>query len=520
MNKKALLVLTVSILSMSLASCGEKPQKSSEIAPSSEMPSSQPASSADVSSAPVVSSELAPSSQPTSSESPVTSSEAPLSSSELPVSSEAPASSSEEIIDTSVNIVVNMPSYTDSTKTYDLTFTLDDYMFGYDPFYFSYELAFLGFGNAIANQNKTMMNKFYEDGGFDHIYLSETYDIAPTQDSIAYAFAHKVIFGGDTVFVSIRGFNYQKEWNDNFNLGETGEHQGFAARADEVKLALEEYLSLSGYTHDVQLFISGYSRGGAVANLLAKRFDDEFEANPDSIYSYIYAYTFEAPRGGIGDDLGNKYGNIFNVINSGDLVTYVAPNDYGFIRYGRDIDLYNSNIDSIVSAFDPNLVLPAFVPATDYSNDPELAEYIIESMTSYEGTGNDGDPRSSNTREAFVNNYQPSIGYMMGLFFSLKSSTINSIKEGLANLSMLQKMALMFENGIYNFLKPYLDADGVNYDDTELRTHCNVLLEFLKGPGANILALMMGENNPLSRTILLHTPEVNYALLLNNFNQE
>ena len=530
MNKKALLVLTVSILSMSLAACGEKPQKSSEIVPSSEVsssevPSSQPVISEDLSSAPVVSSETTvssseamPSSQPASSVAPISSSEAPASSNELPISSEAPISSSEEIIDTSVDIVVNMPSYTDSAKTYDLTFTLDDYMFGYDSTYFNYELAFLAFGNAVANQNKAMMNKFYKDGGFDHIYLSDTYDITPTEDSIAYAFAHKVIFGGDTIFVSIRGFNYQKEWNDNFDLGLTGEHNGFAARADEVKLALDEYLSLSGYTHDVTLFISGYSRGGAVANLLAKRIDDVIENDSDPIYSYLYAYTFEAPRGGIDD--GKIYNNIFNVISSGDLVTHVAPNQYGFVRYGTDVNLYSNDIDSAVKAFDPALELPAFVSTSDYANDKEFAEYIIESLTSFEGTGDEGDPRGCDTREKFANNYQPSIGYMMGLFFSLKSSTITSIKEGLENLTILQKMALMMDDGIYNFLKPYIANDGVEYNDDELHTHCNVLLEFLRGPGQNLLLMMMSGDNSFSRTILLHTPEVNYALMLNNFNQE
>ena len=533
MNKKALLVLTVGLLTMSIASCGTRKPSESSVMPSSiePTPSSEPVSTSSEepassepqkSSEPTPSSEKASSSEAAPSSVPVSSSEAlpssstaPISSSEASISSSEEQSSSEEDIPGAsepVDVVVNMSSYADSSKTYALTFTFKRSFFDLDSNYFFKDLAMYCFGMAIANQNKTMMKSFYEDSGFDTIYLSETYDRTPTETSIGYAFAHLKVGRHDYVFVSIRGFNYGKEWADNCNVGLTGEHNGFANRANEVQEALESYVSTNEFKN-VELLITGYSRGGAVANLLAKRMDDLVD-NEENDYDYLYAYTFEAPKGALITTNNDSYKNIINVISSGDPVTHIVPEEYGFTRYGQDFDIYTDDIDAAVAAFDSTLEFPAFSATANYTNDIELIDFLIDGILSYEEDASNPDSsKQAKTREEFVNNYQETISYGMGLYFSIDSATLNKIKTGFDGLGTWEKFMIMQPDGLYNFVRQYFDADGVEYDEDELKGHCNNATSFLQGPGLRALIPAMDENKPLNRAILLHTPEINYALL-------
>ena len=533
MNKKTLLVLTASILSMNIASCGHHVSRPSEesVPISSEqtpvssevLPSSEPTSSSETTTSSVapVSSEQTPSSVPSSSSTPVSSSELPVRSSETPISSseapisssEAPSSSEEPPVEQPINIVVNLPSYTDSSKTYDLTFTYHSSMFDHDQNRFSKDLALLAFGNAVSNQSEEMIEKFYTDAGCDSIELHE-YDFDPTSDSIAYAFAHKKLADHDLVFASIRGFNYGQEWEDNFNVGTEGEHLGFINKANAIRGALEIYFLNNNCARNVILFINGYSRGGAVANLLAKEADNYFVGFP---CSSIFAYTFEAPKGGLIEDNSHVFNNIFNIVSSGDLITHFAPEQYGFTRYGQDIDVYRGNLDQLVEEFDPDLEFPPFVATDYYANEEQLINYLIEGVISYDQS-DDTQPREAKTREQFVDNYADAFGYMLGLFFCLKGETTAAIKEGLAALSndfMAMAGLMYYEDGLYNFLKPYIDEDGIAYDDDSFKESCKVLIEFLKGPGTRALAILIDTNKTLDRMLMLHTPEINYVLLKN-----
>jgi len=505
MKKRSLILLAVTLASLSIASCSSNEQESRRTSESSgvtipsSVSSSEPSSSSESSSSSSSSSSLSSSSQ---------------SSSSRPSSSSSSSSSSSAPKDTPTAAIVTITNYFDETKQYALSFELSDGALKNDSSSFSKDIAMFAFGNAIANQTKTTINKFYTDAGFDHISLSGTYDSEPTKTSIAYAFAHKTINGKDFISASIRGFNYGQEWFDNFNVGLTGEHNGFAARADIVNTALKSYLSENGYAKDnVQLLINGYSRGGAVANLLAKRVNDDVVAKAEN----IYAYTFEAPKGAL--ERG-EYNNIYNIISSGDIITNFAPEAYGFTRYGQDIDAYTADIDAKLAAYDANLFLPPMVdPET--TNDTVLAKAIIDNMVAYKNDPDD--PTSSKdvqTREAFVNNYQQSVGYAITLFMSLKTETVNSLKEGLNELGMMDKLGLITtEDALYNFLKPYIDADGVEYVDEELHTHINNAVSFAKGPGFAVVMLAAGDG-VIERMIGLHTPEVNYVLLSNLQEQE
>ena len=405
---------------------------------------------------------------------------------------------------------VNVQSVFDASLTHHFKFKFDENFVSLSASKFDKDLAMFAYGTSIANTNKKSISKFYTDLGFNKIHLSDSYDYEPTEDSIAYAFAHTKAIGRDFISVSIRGFDYGKEWSSNFDLGLEGEHVGFAMEADAVNTALESYISSNNFEKDyVTILISGYSRAGAVANLLAKRVNDNEEV---AYKSDIYTYTFEAPQGATSR---GDYPNIFNVISRGDLIPSFAPTQYGLTRYGVDIDIYSETLDQDLLDFNPLMVIPAFTPSSGiYENDAEFVNYLISFATSYTKSG-ESSPEQMQTRTEFVSNYQSAIRYALSLIFSLKQSTLNALMDYFSTAETSQITDLISaDDALYEFLKPYLDSDGYPYVDEELRINCNTLKALVNGPLVSLLFIVgFYGTGTVTRMIDQHYPEVNYVLL-------
>jgi len=181
----------------------------------------------------------------------------------------------------------------------------------------------------------------------ENIFLSPSYLVKPTADSIACAIGSKPLLGKDgktdtgyvLIPITVRGAGYESEWASNLTLGgEDGtEHQGFADAADKVKSMLDSYMEERGLKEKAQagkvrFWISGFSRAGATSNLLAKRLIDEYGD------AAVFAYPFEAPQGGLKSAIRSdrKYTGIHNVLLAGDVVPHVAMVSMNFQRYGVD----------------------------------------------------------------------------------------------------------------------------------------------------------------------------------------
>ena len=83
------------------------------------------------------------------------------------------------------------------------------------------------------------------------------------------------------------------------------------------------------------------TRTAAVTNVLSSMVlaDPSKKLNiPDR---YVFSYTFNTPKG-LAAEHAPAFPNVFNIINSADLVTYIAPEQYGLYRCGRDINLFES----------------------------------------------------------------------------------------------------------------------------------------------------------------------------------
>lgn len=132
------------------------------------------------------------------------------------------------------------------------------------------------------------------------------------------------------------------EWYSNFDIGYSAEHKGFSKAADFAELKLGDYVFTRAIGTEPDFFVAGYSRGGAVANILAKRLCDRYGTN------HVWAYTFGAPSTTISRRVA-RYNSIFNLTREEDFFTRVPLVGWGYTKYGRLISL--SDIGDITARF-------------------------------------------------------------------------------------------------------------------------------------------------------------------------
>lgn len=187
---------------------------------------------------------------------------------------------------------------------------------------------------------------------FEDIYVSDSYRVKPTTDSVACVIASKDIATKEgnkkLISITVRSSSYESEWASNVTLGTEGEAAGFANAADQVIGYFNDFNSDGKFDEalengDVIFWVHGYSRGGATANLASKRLIDAYQDNGNK----IYGYCIEAPQGGAQfSNETHSYASIHNIINPDDLVPYVAPTIMGFKRYGVDHFMFGGDADS------------------------------------------------------------------------------------------------------------------------------------------------------------------------------
>lgn len=403
----------------------------------------------------------------------------------------------------------------ETTKTggYDLTFTFKDEYFKGNPTAFNKDLAMISYGNVLMSESESEMNRFYQTCQFDDI--ESHYVATKTADTVSYMFAHRKIDDFDLVGISICGFNYGKEWAGNFMMGSSGNHQNFEAKAIEINNALQTYLTK--YPNK-KVWLSGYSRAGGIANVMSHL----VLSNPSSglTKDNMFVYTFEAPKG---LDVSNKiaYENVFNLVNSRDLITMIAPEQqYGFARCGIDIDIYQDNFNELIAELDEDIVVPEFKPDEygKYTNNEQFMNYILNYVTRDEG---DVDQcLFFPTRSDYASTLQGPLCSAFDLVFGLSDEAKNQIMSDL--MAMMEKNPLdilgifLLEGGIYNFLTPYLDEYHYPYDPTSFMADTEVLRQFANAQLLIVVALATGSaelGDNLKRVIDMHFPETNYVLL-------
>ncbi len=189
---------------------------------------------------------------------------------------------------------------------------------------------------------------------------------------VSFLVGHKVINNKTVIAVWVRGTSSNFEWESNFEIGKGGTHRGFELAQKEMAEIIEKYIKDNNIEGRLKFWITGHSRGAAVANLYAKWLKRYYNS------SNIYAYTYATPRVSTrGTSKGYMY--IHNFLNVNDFVTELAPAKWGYKRYGEDIKLpHNVKTDKLLSQIDSRL-LNGF---TKEENDE-----LIDAFLDYAGNG-------------------------------------------------------------------------------------------------------------------------------------
>lgn len=156
-------------------------------------------------------------------------------------------------------------------------------------------------------------------------------------------------------FMMVRGTNATNaEWSSNFDVGadtngyytKTGQHpdwtdkanhKGFDVAKNRILTAFNAYIANLEENGKIDtnakrsIFISGHSRGAAIANLLGAYFEDSQSYNS-------YVYTMAAPYSTTHSD-AESYKTIFNIMNTDDLVPYLPLQKWGFKKYGKTLKI-------------------------------------------------------------------------------------------------------------------------------------------------------------------------------------
>lgn len=240
--------------------------------------------------------------------------------------------------------------------------------------------------------------------GFEDFALSDDWKGSPGKDTIGAVAASKMLTDGSRLIaLGVRGGGYTQEWAGNFTVGKEGDHAGFAEAKEKVLAFLKDYISSTGITGDIKLWIVGYSRGGCVAGMVAGELnkDSTLLSEVSLAHDDLFCYTFEAPQGSLRSATAvGDHTNIHNIVNLNDIVPMVAPSDWGFDRYSSDRYLpsaatsddwladYMEMIEFYYTFIETDKDGNVFVP--EYSVKENCKQFVLE--LHWDNFGFDGEP--------------------------------------------------------------------------------------------------------------------------------
>ncbi|MCR4822967.1 MAG: hypothetical protein K5873_08875 [Treponema sp.] len=464
----------------------------------------------------------------------------------------------------SITFNTNIPGQI-SGKTFPVSVKIPETAFD-DARIFNKNLAIVSFAATLQTGSEESVRKFYSDTGFDNIKTKENYDYK-SSESIAYSFAHKEIAGRDIVIVLTRSLKYCAEWGNNFLLGESGDHEGFFNAATKVYDGLKSYIE-SNYAESynkktLKLWIAGYSRGGAVSNILSYLIlSSNSEKKLDISEENVFSYTFESPNC-LSTEHAEAFPNVFNVYSEADLIPNVVLKKFGFGRCGTDKILFDgesgytakikkgtenedgyvttekfyvSPVDQALADLDESVLLPGFMiqystnkanveasfdeNTCAYNSEKAFINTIIETLTEKDGTSKGG--YSANTRQLYARTIQPHISYAMSIIMQ-DDTILNELGE-LAKSNPLKALDwLSSEDALYNDLVEVIDKKNIVYDSAKLKECCTAFFCMIYADEpegcfhplvSKLTTNVLAQNKDLQRIVAQHRSEPIYALLL------
>ena len=270
-----------------------------------------------------------------------------------------------------------------------------------DPTYVRFSSAPVSGSSAVQFDGMALMALY----GFEDVadYTLNSYG---DDDICEMVIGHRLYaFNGETkeiIAIWVRGTEPKsaEEWSSNFHVGDLvrffdaydsvegktprqsnddwtrkTNHRGFDVCATRLLNYLKTYYFDEYVQPELDLYpdaaltywLTGHSRGAAVANLMASYLIDEGNE--------IYAYTYAAPNNTANTEASaEKYDCIFNLVNTNDFVPMLPMVEWGFTRFGKtamvDASQWASEIKTATGAtYDGN-----YISASDMST--LLAKFI------------------------------------------------------------------------------------------------------------------------------------------------
>lgn len=226
----------------------------------------------------------------------------------------------------------------------------------------------------------------------------------------------------------IRGTK-DEEWYSNFYIGDGVEHAGFSKAADLVLENIIEYSARHNInSNDTEFFVTGHSRGAAVANMVSARLIDKGD------FAKISAYTFACPNTTMNEASQNEaYKSIINVVNPQDFICYIPLPQWGYKRYGQTVELPDAdtieNFDRLYKDMEKAYLADNCEPLLDFPNKGRDVKNIINYLSVLAPT-----PEDYYQKEISVAGFQLTMyDYMMKLAAVMSGE--NPILHGLFMLS-------------------------------------------------------------------------------------
>ena len=377
-----------------------------------------------------------------------------------------------------------------------------------------------------------------KDIGFVEFETNQMFKEKPQSDTIGVLAANKKIGDYTVVAIGLRGAAYFSEWASNFTLGnrEDGYHDGFRTAADNTISFAKEYVASKNITGDIKLWIAGYSRAGATANVASGLLDEAINKGEkpfgDSVSlarNHLYSYCFEAPQGAprkINDEghvsvKTNDYNNIFNILNINDPVPLVAMHELGFTRYGVDLYLpdpltnlnykdHFSKMKKLYERVDNHLILGDYqidqFTFKGLSNTHSMSQglflrQVISDLT-LEGISHQGTIDIDKCLEFYANNVQTGLRNLFKTLYQSEAFKGSLIDVGLAmitDLGIVEEVDSLISDltveGPQTFIKDFrpILTRGLNslHLEVDVKKTVDELVEFIKILGNEMYAAMM-----------------------------
>lgn len=232
----------------------------------------------------------------------------------------------------------------DAPKLGKLCLHYSDSFFLHSACSYDHQLAIMSLGLTMSaftyeqDGDKHMRAVLCDLGCSDKLIVSHKYDVKDDcSDTCGYIFGVKKL-PDDTYLIPvvIRSHNYGGEWVSNTHAVEDAYPDfaaGFKIAADGVYDALLDYIRERELDKSkVKIWVTGYSRGGAVANLLGARLTFESGIEKDNIFTYSFATPLT-----VYDRAAEFTDNIFNIWSEIDIVPRMPLRSWGLTHYGIDM---------------------------------------------------------------------------------------------------------------------------------------------------------------------------------------